>query len=189
MRHSILITLISLAGLAGLAACGSKNSAVETGGATSPQTAEEEAATSPEPDEAAPAETEGQTADASVETAEQDQAPEEPAASTPPPSSDLQAYVKPSGPSPEFQAMGANLDKIRSCYLKEKKDDPELAGNMTVQFTIKKNGKAKKVEVKSSDLPKKVEKCVIKEIKKIDFPKQKHGPKTMEFPFQFKNED
>ena len=55
---------------------------------------------------------------------------------------------------------------------------------MRVRFTVNKAGKVPKAKVTKNELNEEVEKCILKELKKLKFPKRK-SKRTVEYPFKF----
>jgi len=84
------------------------------------------------------------------------------------------------------RAIKKKLSKLRYCYEKALFKNSNLAGLIKIQWVIKPNGKVPSGKIVSSELNNgKLHRCLIKEIKKIRFPKPKGGNATVQYPFQF----
>jgi hypothetical protein len=79
------------------------------------------------------------------------------------------------------------LPRIRRCYERElMKGKKKLSGKITAQWNIKPNGRVSGARIKVNTLGSpKVAKCVLKEIKRIRFPKPKGGSVEIVYPFIF----
>ncbi len=82
----------------------------------------------------------------------------------------------------------SHMSAIRHCYNKELRKDPELAGAVTIRFTVGVRGSVVDAVVKQSTLMNKdVEGCMVEEVKKWLFPEPRHGrPVDISYPFKFK---
>ena len=78
-----------------------------------------------------------------------------------------------------------NLGRFRFCYTKELEDAPELEGKITIDFTIKSDGK---VGASKASQPfagsKAVTKCFVTAVKQLEFPKPQ-GDKKVEVSMPF----
>jgi TonB family protein len=194
MKQLIWPALLSLAMLT---ACGGKSS-------PPPETADNSAAAdhsgaegnadeagpvaADEPLEEASPETEADAED-NDETAEStDEAaplPEEaPAEDGPPPSANLEDYMGAAPSTPEYKTVQENMKMFKFCYLDAMRSNPDLQGTIRVRFTVEKAGKVKKAKAVQNELNKKVEKCVLKALKELQFPKR-DSKRTVEYPFKF----
>ncbi len=75
---------------------------------------------------------------------------------------------------------------VKSCYEKQLKKDPKLAGKVKVQFTIEQSGrvgKAKVIQNTTGDTA--VGRCITSKIRRWRFPKPNGGSVTVAFPFVF----
>jgi len=79
-----------------------------------------------------------------------------------------------------------NIQKIRACYEAELANVPKLAGTLTVQFVIGRDGKV--ISANPSGLGNwNVENCVAEVIQKIEFPKPRGGGSIqVSYPFTFR---
>jgi hypothetical protein len=152
------------------------------------------AATTTSPDETADAEStapagEGEAAegdaDAAQTAAEGEAAGEAPADEEPPPSDDLQAYVgATTGYTPEYRTVMDNMGLFKQCYLDALRSTPDISGKLKIRFTVPKNGKVKKAKAVVNELNDEVADCVLRELKKMKFPKRAKN-RTVEYPFEF----
>jgi hypothetical protein len=84
-------------------------------------------------------------------------------------------------------SIRANLNQLRFCYEKELRKDPQLAGKVTVKFTIGNAGKV--TEARAEGMGAEVAACVTQAVKAIAFPKPKGGGiVNVTYPFIFKTE-
>jgi hypothetical protein len=80
----------------------------------------------------------------------------------------------------------AHAKETRACWDAAAKTNPELAGVLTVAFTIAKTGKVGKAEVVGEPLDAALGKCVTKAIRSWTFPKPGDGePVDVSYPFAF----
>jgi hypothetical protein len=77
----------------------------------------------------------------------------------------------------------AHNAEFRACYENALRKDPKLEGEVLVKFVINKEGKV--IESIGTGLPP-VDACVAKVIERIEFPKNKRGIITINYPFSFK---
>jgi len=85
------------------------------------------------------------------------------------------------------KAINKKLYRLTYCYEKALLSKPNLSGVIKIQWTITSRRKVKKIKiVKSQMRDKKLHKCLMKEIKKIKFPRPKGGDATVIYPFKFK---
>lgn len=79
-----------------------------------------------------------------------------------------------------------HLPSIKYCYESKLRASPTLSGKVTVQFVIGRKGKVVDARIKSSSLGStEVESCVLKQIRKMKFPKPKGGVVSVSYPFVF----
>jgi TonB family protein len=79
-----------------------------------------------------------------------------------------------------------HLSSIKYCYESKLRASPTLSGKVTVQFVIGRKGKVVDARIKSSSLgSSEVESCVLKQIRKMKFPKPKGGVVSVSYPFVF----
>lgn len=77
-----------------------------------------------------------------------------------------------------------HISEVRLCYETELAKNLELAGRVTVSFTIGAEGKVAEPKVKSSTLNSPaVEKCITDAVGVWEFPKPKRGTVAVEYPF------
>lgn len=79
----------------------------------------------------------------------------------------------------------AHINEVRHCYNRGLVDNPDLAGRVTVEFTVPGDGKVSAAAVDTTTLPKDdVEKCIVKAVKRWRFPKPTGGVTVVvKFPF------
>jgi TonB family protein len=77
----------------------------------------------------------------------------------------------------------ANQAKLQYCYERELLAKPDLAGTVTVKFTIEADGK---VSAATASGLAKVDACVAQVIREIAFDKPKDGKTEINYPFTFK---
>ena len=69
------------------------------------------------------------------------------------------------------------MSRFKTCYQREYAKNPNLAGKVTLRFMINKEGKVEGAEVKDSTLKNVlVERCMLKQIYGISFPKPGDEP-------------
>ncbi len=79
---------------------------------------------------------------------------------------------------------------IRRCYEKQLRAHKDLAGKVTVQFTIGPAGRVTKVKVKKNTTgSKELAACVVRKLKSWSFPRPKGGQVTFVRPFVFRKLD
>lgn len=77
-----------------------------------------------------------------------------------------------------------HIGEVRLCYETELAKNLELAGRVTVRFTIDSEGKVAEPKVKSSTLNSPaVEKCITDALGVWEFPKPRRGTVAVEYPF------
>lgn len=77
-----------------------------------------------------------------------------------------------------------HIGEVRLCYETELAKNLELAGQVTVSFTISAEGKVSEPKVKSSTLNSPAaEKCITDAVGVWEFPKPKRGTVAVEYPF------
>jgi hypothetical protein len=79
------------------------------------------------------------------------------------------------------------INAVRYCYERELQRDPNLAGKVTVQWTIADNGRVQSAAVKSSTLGSaRAETCIVHQIRRLRFPTvQGGGIVRIVYPFVF----
>lgn len=78
------------------------------------------------------------------------------------------------------------MSRFKTCYQREYAKNPDLAGKVTLRFMINKEGKVEGAEVKDSTLKNVlVERCMLKQIYGISFPKPGDKPVIISYPFVF----
>ena len=103
-------------------------------------------------------------------------------------------------PKPEARPLGfckkSDIDKVRKkragafrfCYERELQSRPDLAGKLSVRFTIDESGKVEGAKITKSTIPdKRIGKCVVKNIRKLRFKKPEGGICVVNWPFTFKS--
>jgi outer membrane biosynthesis protein TonB len=83
----------------------------------------------------------------------------------------------------------AHMPQIKHCYDVELRKDPELAGQVTLKFTVSPKGVVNQALVKQTTLNnKEVETCMVSEVKEWIFPEPRGGISVdINYPFKFKN--
>mgnify|MGYP001164658233 CR=1 FL=1 len=83
------------------------------------------------------------------------------------------------------EVIRKNLEEIRKCYEKVAELQPDLAGNVTLDWSLTENGSVEKIKVQSSSLQsKEVENCVADLVKSLKFPKPM-SEKTVHITYPF----
>ena len=76
--------------------------------------------------------------------------------------------------------------QVRQCYESSAARKKNLAGKVVVHFVISDEGKISEASVKEASLDDEgLKTCVVTAVKSWRFPKPKHGPVAINFPFQF----
>ena len=85
------------------------------------------------------------------------------------------------------EAIRAHYDEFRYCYEKEiNSENPNLSGTIIPEFEIGSSGKVTQAGVSSSSIQNKnVESCVLKVLKRIQFPMSVGGAVSVRYPFRF----
>ncbi len=85
------------------------------------------------------------------------------------------------------KAINSRIGRIQRCYEKElMKSNKTLSGKIKAEWTVTTSGRVRGAKVKLNTLGnQKVASCVLKEIKKIKFPKPKGGEVVIVYPFIF----
>lgn len=84
------------------------------------------------------------------------------------------------------KVVGRRKGAVKSCYEKQLKRNPKLAGKVKVQFTILESGRVSDVRiVEDSTRDDEVGKCIVNRMKRWRFPKPQGGTVTVSFPFVF----
>ncbi len=80
-----------------------------------------------------------------------------------------------------------NLARFKYCYEKQLNANPNLSGKISVYFTIAPTGSVPKASIRETSMnSKKVEKCVVKVMKSLKFPKPRGGGiVVVTYPFVF----
>jgi len=85
-----------------------------------------------------------------------------------------------------------NLGKIRTCYERELKKDPSLAGRITFEFDIDQQGKVSRVNVlrENSDFGnQKAASCMQAVVRRLEFPQHAEAdPITIQYPMMFESQ-
>jgi hypothetical protein len=84
------------------------------------------------------------------------------------------------------QAVRARSAQTNRCYETALKDDPSLAGNVTLQIKIDANGKV--IAATADGLTEGLQACLIAQIREIKFPRPADAPVSIIFPFRFEKE-
>ena len=87
------------------------------------------------------------------------------------------------------QVVKDNRQTVRECFVKAKKDLPDLKGDMVIHFVVDPDGKVKKAELnveRSALKAPPVVDCAIKTLQGIKFPPSSKGmDTTVNYPFNF----
>ncbi len=79
-----------------------------------------------------------------------------------------------------------NMNRFRSCYIREVSKNPSLAGRVDVEFTINDKGNVNGAKILSSELKNPVvEKCILKHLQGIQFDPSVGGTAVITYPFIF----
>jgi len=82
------------------------------------------------------------------------------------------------------RVVRANQAAVRYCYDTEVQRQPNLAGQVKVQWRIDRNGRVSMARIASSSLRNaRVEGCIIRQVRRWRFPKPDGGEVTVEYPF------
>jgi TonB family protein len=82
--------------------------------------------------------------------------------------------------------VDAHRSQIRDCYTSSPAAKKNLGGKVVVHFVISEQGSVSECTVKEATLAdESVKSCVVAAVKGWVFPKPKHGPAGISFPFQF----
>lgn len=107
------------------------------------------------------------------------------------------ANIQVSGPSQTFgtgqmepdqiaRVVKMRLKAVKSCYERELKKDPKLAGKIVIQFTIGELGRITSSKVASSTMSNPaVGRCILGRMGQWRFPQPKGGSVTVSYPFVF----
>lgn len=80
----------------------------------------------------------------------------------------------------------SKISGIKYCYEKELKNNPKLAGKVTVNFTIGETGEVTQYAIESSTLNNaEVEQCILRMIRRWKFPAPSGGTVNVSYPFIF----
>ena len=106
-----------------------------------------------------------------------------------------QSTLQPTSPQQDFQAQIPKIVKkhqseIKYCYEKELKKSPDLAGTVTVNFTIGPDGLVSTANLKESTVNNTaLEQCVVSFVQKWTFPHPEDStPVKVTYPFVFTKE-
>jgi TonB family protein len=85
------------------------------------------------------------------------------------------------------EVVRAHIDEVRQCYNEGLTRKPELAGRITVDFTISPSGSVSASEVSPGSTlgDAAVEACVAAAVKRWVFPKPEGGAVLVRYPFSF----
>lgn len=76
--------------------------------------------------------------------------------------------------------------QIRQCYEASASRKKNVSGKLVVHFVIGDDGKVSESSIKETTLEDEgLKTCVVSAVKGWKFPKPKHGPAAINFPFQF----
>ncbi|MBM4318434.1 MAG: energy transducer TonB [Deltaproteobacteria bacterium] len=107
------------------------------------------------------------------------------------------ANIQVTGPSQTFgtgrmepdeiaKVVRMRLKAVKSCYERELKKDPKLAGKIVIQFTIGEIGRVTSSKVASSTMSNpNVGRCILARMEQWRFPQPKGGSVTVSYPFVF----
>ena len=86
-----------------------------------------------------------------------------------------------------LKGIQKRIGRIQACYEKRlQKGGKKTSGKITAEWTIATNGKVKRARSKLDTLgDPKVASCLLREIKKMKFPRPKGGEVVVVFPFMF----
>lgn len=106
----------------------------------------------------------------------------------PPILSDAGDSAAPSGLSHDIirRVMRTASSNIKKCYQEGLRKDPNLAGKVTVTFTVDPKGMVQNAAARSSLADENVTSCVLGHVRSLRFPVSQGGDTTVTFPFVFK---
>src|SRR5262245_55583309 len=82
--------------------------------------------------------------------------------------------------------VDAHRAQLKGCYEKSPAGKKKLTGKVVVRFVIGEQGTVGECAVKEATLDdESVKSCLVAEVKGWVFPKPKHGPAAINFPFHF----
>ncbi len=81
--------------------------------------------------------------------------------------------------------VNRKIGAIKGCYEQALKRDPTLSGKVTIQFTIKGDGRVSSARTTMNELTPAVGSCMVKAFKRMRFPPPEGGTVTFEYPFMF----
>jgi TonB family protein len=101
----------------------------------------------------------------------------------------LTLAAAPSGPlTPDVirDIVDAHRAQVKQCYASSPAGKKNLPGKIVVHFVISEQGTVSESSVKEASLADEaVKACLVSEVKSWVFPKPKHGPAAINFPFHF----
>jgi TonB family protein len=82
--------------------------------------------------------------------------------------------------------VDAHRSQVKQCYASSPAAKKQLAGKVVVHFVISEQGTVSESAIKEATLDDEgVKACVASAVKSWVFPKPKHGPAAINFPFHF----
>jgi TonB family protein len=82
--------------------------------------------------------------------------------------------------------VDAHRSQVKQCYASSPAAKKNLAGKLVVHFVISDQGTVSECSIKEASLADDgVKACVVSAVKSWVFPKPKHGPAAINFPFHF----
>jgi TonB family protein len=82
--------------------------------------------------------------------------------------------------------VDSHRSQVRECYASSPAAKKNLAGKVVVHFVISEKGTVSECAIKDASLADEgVKACVVAAVKAWVFPKPKHGPAAINFPFHF----
>lgn len=72
-------------------------------------------------------------------------------------------------------AVRAGLDQLRRCYERSLRSSPNLGGKLTLSMRVAADGHVQRAEVKGSDLPVELQRCLTQEAQRLRFPRPEGG--------------
>jgi len=83
------------------------------------------------------------------------------------------------------RVMRGRSGAYRACYEMNLQRHPDLAGRISIRFTIEPDGSVSGVSVTKNELTRKVSSCVVRQVSSLRFPKPDGGICVIRWPFKF----
>jgi hypothetical protein len=83
------------------------------------------------------------------------------------------------------EIIGRSMDSLRACYTRALREEPELAGRVTVGFVIGAYGSVRAARVEDTSLPDEVGSCLVDQVRTLRFPTPEGGNVPLSYTFSF----